>query len=80
MAALTWLLMKIVTLWGDFGQVGTCGVRYNPGIGHGEEISVVKNKFCNGWVFVVYGSNVCAGDIKTIGWSWIWVDITSKQE
>ena len=53
--ALKWLLMKIVTLWGDFGQVGTCGVSSNPGLEHGEEISVVvKNKFCNGRVFVVY--------------------------
>ena len=46
--------MKIVTWWGDFGQVDTCGVRSNPGLGHGEEINVVvKNKFCNGRVFVV---------------------------
>ena len=62
-----WLLMKIVTWWGDFGQVGTCGVRSNPDLGHGEEISVVvKNKFCNGRVFVVYGSDVCVSDMQTI--------------
>ena len=61
---------KIVTWWGDSGQVGTCGVRSNPGLGHGEEISVVvKNKFCNGWVFVVYGSDVCISDIQTVQWS-----------
>ena len=78
--ALTWLLIKIVTLWGDSGQVGTCDVRSNPGLGHGEEISVVKNKFCNGRVFVVDGSDVCVSDIETVGWSWIWVDISSKEE
>ena len=50
--------MKIVTWWGDFGQVGTCGVRSNPGLEHDEEISVIKNKFCYGRVFVVYGSDV----------------------
>ena len=67
-----WLLMKIVTWLGDFGQVGTCGVRSNPGLGHGEEISViVKNKFCNGRVFVVYGSDDCISEIQTIGWSCI---------
>ena len=45
--------MKIVTWWGDFRQVGT-------GLGHEEEIRVVvKNKFCNGRVFVVYESDVC---------------------
>ena len=81
MAALTWLLMKIVPWWGDFGQVGTCGVRSNPGLGHSEEFSViVKNKFCNDRVYVVYGSDVCVSDMQTIGWYWIWVDITSKQE
>ena len=48
MATLTWLLMKIVTWWGDFGQVGTCGVRSNPGLGHGEEISVYLKEFCSG--------------------------------
>ena len=68
-------------LVGDFGQVGTCGVRSNPGLGHGEEISVVvKNKFCNGRVFVVNGSDVYVSDIQTVRWSWIWIDITSKQE
>ena len=67
-AALKWLLMKTVTWWGVFGQVGTCGVRSIPGLGHGEEISVVvKNKFCNGRVFVVYGSDVCVSDIQTVG-------------
>ena len=78
--ALMWLLIKIVTLWGDSGQVGTCDVRSNPGLGHGQEISVVKNKFCNFWVFVVDGSDVCISDIETVGWSWIWVYITSKEE
>ena len=54
-AGLMWLMMKIITWWGDFRQVSTCGVRSNPGLAHGEEISVVvRNKFCNGWVFVVY--------------------------
>ena len=72
--------MKIVTWWGDFRQVGTCGVMSNPGLGHGEEISVVKNKFSNGRVSVVFGSDVCISDLQTIGQSWIWVDITSKQE
>ena len=67
--------MKIVTWWGDFRQVGTGGVRSNPGLGHGEEINViVKNIFCNGRVFVVYGSDVCISDMQTIGWSWIWLE------
>ena len=70
--------MKIVTWWGDFGQVVTFGCRSNPGLGHGEEIGViVKNKFCNGRVFVVNGSDVWQ---VTFRQSWIWVDITSKQE
>ena len=80
MTALTWLLIKIVTWWGDFGQVGTCGVRSNPGLGHGKEVGGIKNKFCNGRVLIVYESDVCVSDMQTIGWSWIWVDITSKQE
>ena len=75
-----WLLIKIVTLWRDSGHDGTCDVRSNPGLGHGKEISVVKNKFCNGRVFVVDGSDVCISDIETLGWSWICVDITSKEE
>ena len=81
MTALTWLLIKTVTLWGDSGQVGTCDVRSAPGLGHGKEISVVvKNKFCTGRIFVVDGSDVCISDIETVGWSWIWVDITSTEE
>ena len=76
----TWLLIKIVTLWGDCGPVGTCDVRSNPSLGHGKEISVVvKNKFCNSRVFLVDGSDVCVSDNETVGWSWSWVDITSKE-
>ena len=46
--------IQIVTWWGDFRLVGACGVRSYPGIQCGEEISViVRNKFCNGRVFVV---------------------------
>ena len=67
-AALTWLLIKIVTWCSDSGQVGTCDVRSNPGFEHAEEITVVvKNKFCNGRVFVVYGSDVCVSDIEAVG-------------
>ena len=61
-AALTWLLIKIVTWCSDSGQVGTCDVRSNPGFEHAEEI-----KFCNGRVFVVYGSDVCVSDIEAVG-------------
>ena len=54
-AGFSWLLIQIVSWWGDFRQVGACGVRSYPGLRHGEEISViVRNKFCNGRVFVVY--------------------------
>ena len=54
-AGLSWLLIQIVTWLGDFGHFGACGVRSNPGLPHDEEISViVRNKFCNGRVFVVY--------------------------
>ena len=52
---LSWLLIEIVVWWGDFGQIYTCGVRSNPSLGHGKEISViVGNKFCDGRIFVVY--------------------------
>ena len=52
---LSWLLIEIVAWWGDFGQICTCGVRSNPSLGHGEENSVIiRNKFCNGMIFVVY--------------------------
>ena len=50
-----WLLIEIVAWWGDFGQIRTCGVRSNPSIGHGEEISVIiRNKLCDGRILVVY--------------------------
>ena len=51
----SWLLIEFVAWWGNFGQICTCGVRSYPGLRHGEEISVIiRNKFCNGRIFVVY--------------------------
>ena len=41
MADLSWLLIQIVTWWGDFGQIGTGGSRSYPSHRHGKEISVI---------------------------------------
>ena len=52
---LLWLLIEIVAWWGDFRQICTCGVRSNPCLGHGEEISVIiRNKLCDRRIFIVY--------------------------
>ena len=78
---LSWLLIEIVTWWCDFEQIGTCGVRSDPSLRHYKEIMVIiRNKFCNGRIFVMYWPNICVGDLWTPEWSWVWVDVTSKQE
>ena len=43
-------------------------------------VSLSKINFAMAEYLFVYGSNVCIGDIQKIGCSWVWVDITSKQE
>ena len=51
----SWLLIEFVAWWGNFGHICTCGVRSYPGLRHGEEIGVIiRNKFCNGRIFIVY--------------------------
>ena len=78
---LLWFMIETVAWWGDFGQICTCGIRSNPSLGHGEEISVIiRNIFCNGRIFVVYRPNICVGDLWTPEWPWVWVYVASKQE
>ena len=49
------LLVKVITWWGYFTQIDTPGIGSDPSLVHGKEISViVRNKLCNGRVFVMY--------------------------